>query len=100
MSDDDPDATDLICDDAAVLHTQYSTHWDAFSRVGLMSDADGDGVPEGRYYNGYRAGTDVVGPGDPADARAIGRFNRFAVGVSLNMALQCQPRVTANDVAG
>ena len=25
------------------------------------------------YYNGFRAGTDVVGPSDPADAGAIGR---------------------------
>jgi hypothetical protein len=33
VADDNPNATDLICDDAAVLHTQYSTHWDAFSHV-------------------------------------------------------------------
>ena len=55
VADDNPDATDLICDDAAVLHTQYSTHWDAFSHTGFMFDADGDGSPEARYYNGFRA---------------------------------------------
>ena len=74
VSDDDPDATDLICDDAAVLHTQYSTHWDAFSHVGFMFDADGDGVSEPRYYNGFRAGEDIVGPNDPSDA---GRHRRI-----------------------
>ena len=74
VSVDNPAATDLICDDAAVLHTQYSTHWDAFSHVGIMFDADGDGVPEPRYYNGFRAGIDIVGPADPADAGAVGTF--------------------------
>ncbi len=74
VSDDVPGAPDLICDYAAVLHTQYSTHWDAFSHVGFMFDADGDGVPEPRYYNGYRGGEDIVGPADPADAGANGVF--------------------------
>jgi kynurenine formamidase len=74
VADDNPNATDLICDDAAVLHTQYSTHWDAFSHVGFMFDADGDGVPEGRYYNGFRASEDIVGPTDPAEAGAFGVF--------------------------
>ena len=74
VADDNPDATDLICDDAALLHTQYSTHWDAFSHTGFMFDADGDGVPEARYYNGFRAGVDIVGPADPAEAGATGVF--------------------------
>lgn len=74
VADDNPDAIDLICDDAAVLHTQYSTHWDAFSHAGFMFDADGDGVPEGRYYNGFRAGEDIVGPTDPAEAGSVGIF--------------------------
>jgi hypothetical protein len=74
VSIDNPNATDLICDDAAVLHTQYSTHWDAFSHVGFMFDADGDGVPEPRYYNGFRADVDIIGPSDPADAGVVGTF--------------------------
>jgi kynurenine formamidase len=74
LSADNPNATDLICDDAAVLHTQYSTHWDALSHIGFMFDADGDGVPEPRYYNGFRAGVDVIGPENDADAGAIGTF--------------------------
>ena len=74
VADENPLATDLICDDAAVLHTQYSTHWDAFSHVGFHFDADGDGVAEPLYYNGFRAGLDIVGPADPADAGATGVF--------------------------
>jgi Putative cyclase len=74
VADDNPLATDLICDDAAVLHTQYSTHWDAFSHVGFMFDADGDGVPEPRYYNGFRAGEDIVGPADASGGGAHGTF--------------------------
>jgi len=74
VSEDNPNATDLICDDAAVLHTQYSTHWDAFSHVGFMFDADGDGVPEPRYYNGFRAGVDIVGPDDASGGGAHGVF--------------------------
>jgi kynurenine formamidase len=53
-------ATDVISDDLVLLHLQYSTHWDALSHVGQMFDADGDGRPEPLYYNGYRAGADIV----------------------------------------
>lgn len=60
--------TDVISDDLVVLHLQYSTQWDSFAHVGQMFDADADGVAEPVYYNGFRAGVDVVGPEDAADA--------------------------------
>lgn len=63
-----PGATDVMSDDLVVLHTQYSTQWDAFGHAGALFDADGDGVPEPVYYNGWRAGVDVVGPAEPAMA--------------------------------
>ena len=44
------------------LSLQYSTQWDSLAHVGAEFDADGDGVEEAVYYNGYRAGTDLVGP--------------------------------------
>jgi kynurenine formamidase len=88
VSDDNPNATDLICDDAAVLHTQYSTHWDAFSHVGFMFDADGDGVAEPRYYNGFRAGEDVVGPTDPADAGAHGVFEARSTSFAKSLGIE------------
>lgn len=66
--------TDVFCDDAVTLHTQYSTQWDSFAHVGHFFDVDGNGQPVAVYYNGYRAGTDVVGPdGDaPVGARRLG----------------------------
>ncbi|WP_460992916.1 cyclase family protein [Sinomonas soli] len=57
-----PGSSDVMNDDLVVLHTQYSTQWDAFVHVGALFDADGDGVAEAVYYNGYRAGVDVIGP--------------------------------------
>jgi putative cyclase len=63
-----PDATDVISDDLVVMHLQYSTQWDSLAHVGQLFDADGDGKPEAVYYNGFRAGEDVVGPSDGAEA--------------------------------
>ena len=59
---DDPTALDIVCDDQVVLTLQYSTQWDSLSHVGQMFDANGDGVAEDVFYNGYRAGTDIIGP--------------------------------------
>lgn len=64
LADDDPGFTDIISDDAVTLHTQYSTQWDALCHIGQLFDADGDGVPEPVYYNGYRAGEHVLAPDD------------------------------------
>jgi kynurenine formamidase len=58
----DPSLTDVVCDDAVLLHLQYSTQWDSLAHVGQLFDADGDGVPEPVYYNGYRAHEHVLGP--------------------------------------
>ncbi|PKM03069.1 MAG: cyclase [Gammaproteobacteria bacterium HGW-Gammaproteobacteria-6] len=63
-----PTFTDVVSDDAVLLYTQYSTQWDALSHVGGLFDADGDGVPEPLYYNGWRAGTDICGPSGHEDA--------------------------------
>lgn len=60
--------TDVLSDDLAVLHLQYSTQWDSFAHVGQMFDTQGDGVLQPVYYNGFRAGIDIVGPDDAADA--------------------------------
>jgi hypothetical protein len=78
--------TDIISDDVVVLTLQYSTQWDSLAHVGGLFDVDGDGKPEMVYYNGYRAGIDVVGPLDyrgggeaphegPSGARALGIEN-------------------------
>lgn len=54
--------TDVISDDAVLLHCQYSTQWDALAHVGGLFDADGDGEAEIVYYNGWRAGEHVHAP--------------------------------------
>lgn len=93
LARDDPNATDVVNDDAAILHLQYSTQWDSLAHVGSMFDADGDGEPEPVFYNGFRGGEAIVGPSDPSDAGAINTLearstsHAHALGVE-NMALQ------------
>lgn len=38
-----------------------STQWDSLAHVAAMFDTDGDGLAEAVYYNGHRAGDDVLG---------------------------------------
>ncbi|GAB3761969.1 cyclase family protein [Ramlibacter monticola] len=68
--------TDVLCDDAVLIHTQYSTQWDGFSHVGHLFDVDGSGVAQAVYYNGFRAGEDLIGADDPqgrpSGARRLG----------------------------
>ena len=88
---DDPTALDVLCDDQVLMTLQYSTQWDSLAHVGQMFDVDGDGKPEDVFYNGYRAGSDIVGPltyqgtvatpsGQESGARRLG---------VENMALSC-----------
>jgi kynurenine formamidase len=58
-----PKYVDVWNDDKVTLWLQYSTQWDSFAHAGAEFDADGDGVEEAVYYNGFRAGVDLVGPG-------------------------------------
>ena len=62
----DPKYVDVWADDVVTLSLQYSTQWDSLAHVGAEFDADGDGLEEAVYYNGYRAGTDLVGPASDA----------------------------------
>ena len=55
-----PGLTDVSADDVAIIHTQYSTQWDSLAHFGGEFDAMDDGTPERMYYNGFRAGTDVM----------------------------------------
>jgi len=49
----DPGLTDVSSDEAVMLYSQYSTHWDGFAHKGGLFDANGDGVPEKVFYNGH-----------------------------------------------
>ena len=83
MSGYAPGATDVVCDDAVTLCLQYSTQWDALAHCGSEFDADGDGVPEAVFYNGFRAGEHILGPEDAGGpgARALGIENLARAGV-------------------
>jgi kynurenine formamidase len=50
----DPRFTDVGSDEAVMLYTQYSTHWDGFPHKGSLFDADGDKAAEKVFYNGYQ----------------------------------------------
>lgn len=91
----DPASQDVLSDDLVILHTQYSTQWDGLSHVGAVFDVNDDGHPLPVYYNGYRAGIDVLAPDDVDDcgladrmparstsqARALGIERMAATGV-------------------
>jgi kynurenine formamidase len=62
MDEGGPRFVDVWADDMVTLSLQYSTQWDSLAHVGAEFDADEDGVEEPVYYNGYRAGIDLVGP--------------------------------------
>ena len=66
---DNPTVTDVINDDAVIMHLQYSTQWDSLAHVGQLFDANDDGVAEPVYYNGFRPGEHIVGPNDPEGRR-------------------------------
>src|SRR5262249_47386628 len=51
--------TDVMCDDVVLLTLQYSSQWDSFAHAGSRFDADGDGVAEPVFYNGFRGGEDI-----------------------------------------
>jgi hypothetical protein len=91
-----PGMTDVINDDAVVLHLQYSTQWDSLAHVGALFDATGKGKAEPTFYNGYRGGVDIVGPSDAKDAGAVPGTMVEAKGTSSaralcveNMAVKC-----------
>src|SRR3954468_21368842 len=66
FNQDDPDWTDVVNDDVVLMTLQYSTQWDSLAHVGSRFDADGDGVAEPVFYNGFRAGEDIrSGPEHP-----------------------------------
>ncbi len=92
----DPTALDVVSDDVVELTLQYSTQWDSLAHVGQYFDADGDGIPEDCFYNGYRAGPDIVGPtvydakgnATPNPAAATHALGARYLGVE-NMAVAC-----------
>jgi kynurenine formamidase len=100
---EDPDLTDVVNDDVVLMSLQYSTQWDSLAHVGSRFDADGDGIAEAVFYNGFRAGVDLrpgaedANPAEPharyrepvADALGIERLAEHGVqgrGVLIDLA--------------
>ncbi|TKC86385.1 cyclase family protein [Trinickia terrae] len=78
LSRDNPHLLDVICDDTVQMTLQYSTQWDSLAHMGQWFDSSGTGKPEMLFYNGFRAGEEIVGPldyrveGAPPTGRASG----------------------------
>jgi hypothetical protein len=86
--------TDVVNDDEVRLVLQYSTQWDGLSHYGAHFDADGDGVAEQVFYNGYRMDRHFVMPGDGRAPAAL------ALGIE-NLAETCvQGRGVLVDLRG
>ena len=66
----DPRFTDVGSDEAIMLYSQYSTHWDGFAHKGTLFDADGDGVAEKVSYNGFSL-VDSAGRGTQGELGAV-----------------------------
>ena len=81
LREHNPMFTDVVSDEAVLLHSQYSTQWDSLGHIGSLFDADGDGVAETCGYNGFC----VVG----ADGRGTqGEVGAVALGIE-NLAAAC-----------
>jgi kynurenine formamidase len=77
-----PGCRDVGCDDGITMFLQYSTQWDALCHVGALFDADGDGVPERLYYNGWRGDAHMRKPDDGGPyAGVLGIDNMATTGV-------------------
>jgi len=72
---EDADLSDVVNDDLVLMSLQYSTQWDSLAHVGSRFDADGDGVAEAVFYNGFRAGVEIrAADEDPAAAEPHARY--------------------------
>ncbi|MGR3321198.1 MAG: cyclase family protein, partial [Pseudooceanicola sp.] len=92
LSQIDPSFTDVFSDDRISMYLQYSTHWDSLAHAGSMFDANGDGVEEAVFYNGWRGGKEIVGPidyhGDGREVHREGPFGAFRMGIET-LARKC-----------
>jgi kynurenine formamidase len=82
MAESDPRYTDVGSDEAIMLYSQYSTHWDGFAHKGSLFDADCDGTAEKVFYNGFRI-VDEQGRGahGPVGATNVSVAEMAATGV-------------------
>ena len=72
-------ATDVICDDRALIHLQYSTQWDSLAHVGSLFDADGTGGGPDLLQRLPGRARDIVGPESAAAADQPSRAKRLGI---------------------
>lgn len=73
-----PEYTDVVNDDAVLLHSQFSTQWDSLAHVGQLFDVAGDGHPVPVFYNGWRGDEHIVAPRDAGADKGHMRFEGIA----------------------
>ena len=61
---------------------------DSLGHAGALFDADGDGIEEIVYYNGWRGGEHIKGPSDVASSEQDGSVKAERLGIE-NMAATC-----------
>jgi kynurenine formamidase len=77
-----PNHLDIGSDDQVLLFTQYSTQWDSLAHRGKLFDVNGNGSLVPVYYNGFRAGEDIVlNEENTSCAKALGIENMAVHGL-------------------
>jgi len=77
-----PNHLDIGSDDQVTLYNQYSTQWDSLAHRGKQFDINGNGKMESVYYNGFKAGIDIVMDEEQnTSAKALGIENMAKQGV-------------------
>ncbi len=98
LEQENPDFIDVNNDDAALIYLQYSTQWDSLGHFGQLFDADGDGVAEKVYYNGYRGGEHLIGPLDHDGVEEGPHLGAQALGIENMAAAAVQGRAVMIDL--
>ncbi len=95
---ENPDHTDVVCDDSVLLTLQYSTQFDSLAHMGHMFDADGDGEPEPVFYNGWRGGEHITAPASGSDGPALEGVAARRLGIEHMAARGVQGRAVLIDL--
>ena len=74
-----------------VSYYTYSTQWDSLGHAGALFDADGDGIEEVVYYNGWKVES-IKGPSDIASTEQNGSVKAERLGIENMSNMRSRPR--------